>query len=415
MTDRQFAEDVVRRLRAAGFEALFAGGCVRDELLGLAPADYDVATSARPEQVTPLFRRTVEVGASFGVVEAIGPRRPDGSYPKVQIATFRSDGAYTDGRRPDAVTFSTAEEDARRRDFTINGMFLDPLDGRVIDYVGGQADLNAKILRAIGDPHDRFREDKLRLMRAVRMAARFGFPIEDTTAAAIREMAAQLPVVSAERIAEELRKMLVHPNRVWALRQLDELGLLRHIIREVGPGQDAGVWDHTLKMLAALEGPVSFPLALAVVLHWVGRRPAGAVCRRLKLSNVETARVEWLVGMGRSLGVARTLKPSRLYPVLVHPGIGELLAVHRADALASGWSMADVEFCEGLLRDTPIEVLNPPPLLTGDDLIALGWEQGPVFKKVLDAVREAQLDGTIATKEEAIRLAEEIRNHHKDA
>ncbi|HVK12164.1 MAG TPA: CCA tRNA nucleotidyltransferase [Gemmataceae bacterium] len=415
MTDRQFAEDVVRRLRAAGFEALFAGGCVRDELLGLAPADYDVATSARPEQVTPLFRRTVEVGASFGVVEAIGPRRPDGSYPKVQIATFRSDGAYTDGRRPDAVTFSTAEEDARRRDFTINGMFLDPLDGRVIDYVGGQADLNAKILRAIGDPHDRFREDKLRLMRAVRMAARFGFPIEDTTAAAIREMAAQLPVVSAERIAEELRKMLVHPNRVWALRQLGELGLLRHIIREVGPGQDAGVWDHTLKMLAALEGPVSFPLALAVVLHWVGRRPAGAVCRRLKLSNVETARVEWLVGMGRSLGVARTLKPSRLYPVLVHPGIGELLAVHRADALASGWSMADVEFCEGLLRDTPIEVLNPPPLLTGDDLIALGWEQGPVFKKVLDAVREAQLDGTIATKEEAIRLAEEIRNHHKDA
>jgi poly(A) polymerase len=405
MTDRQFAEDVVRRLRAAGFEALFAGGCVRDELLGLAPADYDVATSARPEQVTPLFRRTVEVGASFGVVEAIGPRRPDGSYPKVQIATFRSDGAYTDGRRPDAVTFSTAEEDARRRDFTINGMFFDPIDGRVIDYVGGQADLQAKILRAIGEPRDRFREDKLRLMRAVRMAARFGFPIEAATAAAIREMAAQLPVVSAERIAEELRKMLVHPNRVWALRQLDELGLLRHILPEAGAGP--------FPILSALAEPVSVPLALAALLTTAGKRVAGAACRRLRLANVETDRVEWLVDRHEALRDAETQRPSRLYPLLIHPGIAELLALHRAEAVAAGSPITHVEFCERVLRETPAEVLNPPPLLTGDDLIALGWPQGPVFKKVLDAVRAAQFDGLIRTREEAIRLAEEKRRDHE--
>src|SRR5262245_8226634 len=224
MTDREFAIDVVRRLRQSGYEALWAGGCVRDELLGVDPADYDVATSARPEEVERTFARSVGVGKSFGVIEVIGPRRHDGSFPKVQVATFRSDGAYVDGRRPESVVFSTAEEDAQRRDFTINGMFFDPLEDRVIDYVGGQADLRAGVLRAIGDPRARFREDKLRLLRAVRMAARFDFPIEPGTAAAVLEMAPEITVVSAERIAEELRKILVHRNRAWAVRQLDELG-----------------------------------------------------------------------------------------------------------------------------------------------------------------------------------------------
>src|SRR5262245_38454690 len=294
MTDREFATDVVRRLRQSGYEALWAGGCVRDELLGLAPDDYDVATSARPEDVVRTFRKTVEVGASFGVVEVIGPRRPDGSYPKVQVATFRSDGAYVDGRRPESVVFSSAEEDAARRDFTINGMFLDPLDGRVIDYVGGQADLQARVLRAIGDPRARFREDKLRLVRAVRFAARFGFPIEPETAAAVREMAAEITVVSAERIAEELRKILVHPGRAWALRQMDELGLLRQIVPEVEsemkglpqglPSAPTGdLWDHTLKVLEVLEGPrwpapapATFPLAFAAMLHDVGKKRSAA-------------------------------------------------------------------------------------------------------------------------------------------
>jgi poly(A) polymerase len=453
MTDREFAIDVVRRLRQSGYEAYWAGGCVRDELLGLTPADYDVATAARPEEVTCTFARTVEVGAAFGVVEVIGPRRTDGSFPKVQVATFRSDDAYVDGRRPVSVTFSTPKEDAERRDFTINGMFFDPLEGKVIDYVGGQADLKAGILRAIGDPRARFREDKLRLMRAVRMAARFDFPIETATAAAIREMAPELNVVSAERIADELRKMLVHRNRAWAMRQMDELGLLRQVLPEVEndmkdvlqglPESPTGdLWQHVLRVLELMEGshwpeaaPVSFPLAFAALLHdvgkkrsaareadrytfhgheHIGRRLAGNACRRLRLSNAETARVEWLVERHQYLCDAPTMRASRLKPILVHPGIGELLALHRADSLASGRSVAHVDFCEKMLRETPPEELNPPPLLTGDDLIALGWEQGPLFKTVLDAVREAQLEGQIRSREEAIRLAEERRRDKGD-
>jgi poly(A) polymerase len=448
MTDREFAVDVVRRLRQSGYEALWAGGCVRDELLGTLPADYDVATSARPEEVTRVFSRTVEVGASFGVVEVIGPRRPDGTQPKVQVATFRSDGAYIDGRRPESVVFSSAKEDAERRDFTINGMFLDPLDGKVIDYVGGQKDLHAGILRAIGDPKARFREDKLRLLRAVRFATRFDFPIEPTTAAAIREMTAEMRVVSAERIADELKKMLTHPRRARAVRQLDELGLLRHVLPEVEdemkglpqgpPGAPTGdLWEHTLQVLEVLDAPqwperglVSFPLAFAALLHdvgkkraWarepgrhtfhghehIGKRLAGVACRRLKLSNVETARVEWLVLNHQYLCDAPRMRPSKLKPILVHPGIGELLALHRADSVATGRSVEHVDFCERVLRVTPPGELNPPPLLTGDDLLALGWEQGPLFKTVLDAVREAQLEGTTKTKEDAIRLAENLK------
>ena len=449
MTEREFATDVVRRLRQSGYEALWAGGCVRDELLGVEPADYDVATSVRPEEVQRAFSHTVAVGESFGVVEVIGPRRPDGSFPKVQVATFRSDGAYVDGRRPESVVFSSPEEDAKRRDFTINGMFFDPLEDRVIDYVGGQADLKAGVLRAIGDPRARFREDKLRLMRAVRMAARFDFPIEEQTAAAICEMAPEITVVSAERIAEELRKMLAHRNRAWAMRQLDELGLLRHVLPEIeaemkglpqGPpaAPTGDLWQHTLKVLEVLEGPrwpepgpVSFPMAFAALLHdvgkkraaaragdkytfhgheHIGKRLAGAASRRLKLSNAEIDRAQWLVEKHQYLCDAPAMRASKLKPILVHPGIGELLALHRADSVASGRSVEHVEFCERMLRETPPEELNPPPVLTGDDLLALGWPQGPVFKKALDAVREAQLEGKVRTKDEAIRLAEEKRN-----
>lgn len=416
MSDREFAIDVVRRLRQSGYEAYWAGGCVRDELLGATPADYDVATSARPEEVVRTFARTVEVGAAFGVVEVIGPRRLDGTFPKVQVATFRSDNEYVDGRRPVSVTYSTAKEDAERRDFTINGMFFDPIDNKVIDYVGGQADLKAGILRAIGNPRARFREDKLRLMRAIRMAARFEFPIEPSTANAIREMASQLNVVSAERIAEELRKMLINRNRAWAMRQLEEQRLLRQVLPEA-PNDSA--WRHVLRVLEVLEGPrcpapepLSFPLGLASILHPVGKRLSGVACRRLKLSNAETVRVEWLVEKHQSLCEASTMRPSKLYPLLVHPGIGELLALHRADLLALGRSIADVEYCEKILRETAAEELNPPPLLTGDDLIALGWEQGPLFKTVLDGVREAQLDGMIRTRDDGFRLAETIRANH---
>ncbi|MGL4549960.1 MAG: CCA tRNA nucleotidyltransferase, partial [Gemmataceae bacterium] len=230
-SEREFAVEVVRALQAAGHDALFAGGCVRDELLGHEPADYDVATAALPDDVIALFRRTVAVGAAFGVVEVLGPRPF-----KVQVATFRRDGNYSDARRPDDVVFSTAEEDAKRRDFTINGMFLDPLAGRVIDFVGGRADLDAKVLRAIGDPAARFREDRLRLLRAVRMAARFGLSIDPDTRAAVQRMAAAVgDGVSAERVAEEFRKMLTDPNRVRAMRLLLELGLAAAVLPELLP------------------------------------------------------------------------------------------------------------------------------------------------------------------------------------
>ncbi len=441
MTEREFAIDVVRQLREASFEAYWAGGCVRDEVLGLHPADYDVATNARPEQVRKLFRKTVEVGAAFGVVEVLGPKPH-----KIQVATFRTDVSYSDGRRPDSVVFCSAEEDAKRRDFTINGMFFDPLEDRLIDFVGGQADLQAKILRAIGNPIDRIAEDKLRMLRAVRMATRFDLRVDPATAEAIRMMAGEIMVVSHERISDELHKMLVHPRRASGLQLMDDLRLIPPILPELeemkglpqGPpaAPTGDLWEHVLKVMELLEGPtwpspepVSFPLAFAALLHdigkrrtmgrtpdkytfhgheHVGKRMASEICRRLRMSNEERVRIEWLVERHQYLCDAPIMRASRLKPILVHPGIGELLALHRADSIASGRSTAHVEFCENMLRTTPVEVLNPPPLVDGDDLLALGIKPGPMFKKLLDAVREAQLEGTIRTKEEAIALVKRL-------
>src|SRR5579862_9222407 len=234
MSERDFAIDVVRRLQGAGFQALWAGGCVRDELLSLVPQDYDVATDARPEQVQQLFHRSIAVGASFGVIEVLGPRQ-DGDYLKVEVATFRSDVSYSDGRHPDAVVFSSPREDALRRDFTINGMFFDPVTEELIDYVGGKADLEARILRAIGDPKLRFQEDKVRLLRGVRFAARFDLSLEPDTAAAIRAAAPFLPQVSAERIAKEMRALLAHARRARALNLMYDLGLVHVILPELAP------------------------------------------------------------------------------------------------------------------------------------------------------------------------------------
>jgi len=431
MTEREFATDVVRCLVDAGHTAYWAGGCVRDQLLGLDPADYDVATNARPEQVQTLFRRTVAVGLSFGVVEVLGPRPL-----KVQVATFRSDGEYSDGRRPDSVTYCDPREDALRRDFTINGMFFDPLAGQLIDYVGGQEDLQTKRLRAIGSPLDRFTEDKLRMLRAVRMATRFDLEMDEATAIAIRAMAGQISVVSAERIAEELRKLLVHPHRARGMRLMDDLQLLGPILPEAlemkglpqGPpaAPTGDLWEHVLQVLDLLEQPVSFPLAFAALLHdigkrrtagrvgdkfsfhgheHVGKRMAAEINLRLKLSNIERARIEWLVEKHQYLCDAEVMRVSRLKKILIHPGIGELLALHRADSRATGKPLGHVEFCERFLCDTPAGVLNPPPLITGDDLTTLGIPAGPAYKNILDAVREAQLEGTIGTREEALTMA----------
>ena len=444
MTEREFAISVVKSLQDAHHQALWAGGCVRDELLGLVPKDYDVATDARPEDVQKLFRRTLALGASFGVVEVLGPRHK-GQFLKVQIATFRTDGAYSDGRRPDQVVFASAQEDALRRDFTINGMFFDPIQGQLIDYVEGQRDLHARILRAIGDPQLRFQEDKLRLLRAVRIATRFELAIEPGTHAAIRKMAHELPVVSAERIAEDLRQLLVHPRRTRGLNLLMELGLAEAILPELVPmrGLPQGLpdkptgdlWDHVMSVLDFIGPNPSFPLAMGTLMHDVGKpgtagrkedrytfyhheqvgaRMANDLALRLKLSNTERDRIVWLVEKHQYLADARKMRPSKLKTILNHPGIHELLNLHRADALASGKSVDHVEYCEHLLRSWAPEDLNPPPLITGHDLLQLGVDPGPLYKKILDRVREAQLDGTMLARQEAMDLATQIIQEEKD-
>jgi poly(A) polymerase len=439
LSERDYARQVVERLRNAGYQALWAGGCVRDELLGLAPTDYDVATDAPPEAVCRLFPRTVTVGMSFGVVEVLGPRTRHGPL-KVQVATFRSDAEYLDGRHPESVSYSTCpREDAIRRDFTINGMFFDPVESRLIDFVGGQDDLQARVLRAIGDPAQRFAEDKLRMLRAVRFATRFDLTLDPATEAAIKAMVPQIKVVSAERIAEELRRLLVSPHRARGITLMDQTGLVAAILPELlemkglpqGPPQapTGDLWTHVLRVLELLGPAPSFPLAFAALLHDVGkrrtvgrtpdrytfysheevsRRLASEICLHLKLSNAERERIEWLVKKHQYLCDARQMRPSKLKTTLAHPGIRELLALHRADALASGQSDDHVTYCEQLLQEWSPTDLNPPPLITGYDLIEHGLKQSPLFKKLLDAVREAQLDGTVKTKSQALELVDRI-------
>ncbi len=409
MTEREFAVECVRTLQNAGFRSLWAGGCVRDELLGLEPNDYDIATDARPEQVQKLFRRSIAVGAAFGVIEVVGPRDASrgGEHLTVEVATFRSDGTYSDGRRPDAVTFSSPEEDAARRDFTINGMFFDPIAGELHDYVGGRADLDAKVLRAIGDPCARFAEDKLRVLRAARIATRFNLSVEPATFDAARQMAPQITVVSAERIADELRKLLTNPNHGRVVRLLHEIGLVKPILPELVPTFDED-WGYLVRVAESLTPGASFPLAFAVLLHRLTRMAAEEIADRLRLSNAEKSRLVWLVEQHTSLLDAPTMRPSRLKPLLVHPGIDDLLWLHRAIAVASDRGTDHYEFCVRLLRETPREELDPPPLLTGNDLKALGMRPGPEFKRLLDAVREAQLDGAVRSRDEAVALVRSL-------
>ncbi len=428
---RRFATEVVGTLQGAGFRALWAGGCVRDLMLGLNPADYDVATDATPEQVIALFgRRTVPVGVSFGVVRVLGPHA---SGIEVEVATFRSDGVYVDGRRPESVTFSSLELDAARRDFTINGMFLDPFTDEVIDHVGGRADLRDRILRAIGDPAARFREDKLRLLRAVRFAARFEMAMEPGTRSALRAMAGQVVQVAAERIAQELRKMLVDEHRATAMQLALDEGLTPAILPPVAsmrgvahgcPVQpDGDLWDHSLRALRHLPTKTSFPLAFAALLHDVGepetltieeglarfpdheqagRRIADGLCRQLKLSNQERERITWLVGSHHALDGATTLRDSQRKRLLARPGVDELLALCRADALACTGDTRQVDYCEAYLRDQPAGPIDPPPLVTGDDLVSHGLRPGAHFARLLDQVRDAQLDGVVIGRSEAL-------------
>lgn len=396
---RCFAVDVVRRLRGAGFEAYWAGGCVRDQLLGRTPKDYDVATNAVPEQVRTLFgrRHTLAIGAAFGVIAVIGPKAAG----MVEVTTFRRDAPYSDGRHPDSVTFSSAEEDASRRDFTINGLFFDPIDRRVIDFVGGQEDLAAKRLRAIGNARERFAEDKLRMLRAVRFAATFAFALDDETRESVAAMAAEIHVVSPERIAMEMRRMLADPRRAVAVQLLLETRLAAEVLPEIVPHDEPQRqrFDATLAMLQRLGDECGFPLALAAVLYpSVDAAGAAAVCERWRLSNKETERVCWLVENNAALLQAKTMRWSVLQPLLVADGIDDLLIL---TAAASPEGADAAAHCRTLLAQ-PRETLDPPPLLNGNDLLAHGIPSGPQFKSLLERVRAAQLDQEVCTKAEAL-------------
>ena len=393
---RRFALDVVRRLRGAGFEAYWAGGCVRDQLLGRTPKDYDIATSALPSQVRDLFgrRRTLAIGAAFGVIAVVGSK----AVGTVEVTTFRRDASYSDGRHPDSVAFSSAEEDASRRDFTINGLFYDPIEDRVIDYVGGQDDLARHRLRAIGNARERFAEDKLRMLRAVRFAAAFGFALDDDTRTAVAAMAGEIHVVSPERIAMEMRRLLADANRAVGVRLLVDTQLAVELLPEIAAGDRARL-DDALAALTRLGGECVFPLALATLLsRFVGSDAAVAVCRRWRLSNKEIERTGWLVAHHAALADVGAMRWSRLQPLLVAEGVDDLLAM--AAAISPGDADVIAE-CRRRLSQ-PRELLDPPPLLTGDDLLAHGVPAGPSYKVFLQRVRDAQLDGKLHGKAEAL-------------
>ena len=433
-SQRQLAESVIRRLRQAGHEALLAGGCVRDLLLGRPAKDYDVATSARPDAVLELYGDALTLGQAFGVVIV-----HDGAV-QVEVATFRSDAAYTDGRHPDAVAFTDARHDALRRDFTINAMFLDPASGEIIDHVGGRNDLKRRIIRAVGDPRVRFAEDHLRMLRAVRFAAELEFDIERATAAAVRDLAGKIAGVSGERIAAELGRLLTASpaGRRRGLQLADELGLLARLLPEVHAmhGTDQGptvhpegdAFVHTVLCVGHLREP-TFELALAALLHDVGKPPtamhrdgkwtfyghakvgegaAGDVCRRLRLSNYERRRVAWLVGHHMNLLNWDQMREARLKRLFAHDGFDELAELWRADCLASGGTADEYDALMVRYRAMGRHEVRPAPLISGRDLIEMGLEPGPTFRRILDRVYDAQLEHGVITRDDALALARQV-------
>jgi poly(A) polymerase len=430
-TKRQVAAEIVRRLRTEGFQAYFVGGCVRDLVMGRGPKDYDVATDATPDEVVRLYPESLTVGAQFGVV--IVPREEG----NVEVATFRSDDRYDDGRHPVGVRYArTPQEDVRRRDFTINGLLFDPASEEVLDYVGGQADIRARRLRTIGDPVARLSEDRLRMLRAVRFAARFGFALDAGAKAAIRNLAPQIHHVSAERVRDEILKILTEGQARRGFELLDETGLLREVLPEIkalqGVAQppefhpEGDVWIHTLLMLDGLRDPTP-TLALGVLLHDVGKPPtftvrerirfdnhvevgakmADAICARLHLSVHATERVVELVRHHLRFKDFPRMKRSTQLRFLRMEGFEEHLELHRLDCLSSHGDLANYELAKKLLEETPAEEIKPQPLLRGEDLIGQGYTPGPLFKTILQTVEDAQLEGKLRRRDEALRLVAE--------
>ena len=454
------AISVIRTLREHGYQAYLVGGCVRDLLLHREPADYDVSTDATPRDVMRIFPETYAVGAQFGVVlvpvdgltardlerAAQNEEQQDQTpteaarHHAIEVATFRSDGLYTDGRHPDDVRFSkTAEEDVQRRDFTINGLLLDPLnpefqpEGEVIDYVGGRADLDAGIIRTIGNPERRFSEDKLRMLRALRFAARFEYQIDPPTFAAIRRLAPQIRQVSRERIREELTRMLTEGHAKRAFELLDQSGLLHEILPEIekmkGVQQppeyhpEGDVFVHTLMLLEQLPAGVSRTLAWGALLHDVGKPPtfrvapdrirfdghvevgeamARDIAQRLRMSNDDIEQIVALVRNHMKFADAMKMKESTLKRFLRLPKFPEHLELHRIDCLSSHRNLGMYDFVSTKLEETPAAAIRPVPLLTGEDLIAAGYVPGPRFKEILSAVEDHQLEGSLNTREAAL-------------
>jgi len=411
---------------------------VRDILLGREPADYDVATDATPDQVQRIFPRSLAVGAQFGVIVVVD-EAASGEPLQVEVATFRSDIGYTDGRHPDRVVYAkTPQEDVKRRDFTINALLLDPETNEILDFVGGRDDLRAGIIRAIGNPEDRFREDKLRMVRAVRFAARFRYAIEEATFAAIVKLAPEIHQVSAERLRDELTKLLTEGQARRGFELLDETRLLPELLPEIArmkgveqPPQfhpEGDVWIHTLLMIEKLEPNCPPTVAWGVLLHDVGKPPtfkppsgpgdrirfdehaevgtrmAEDICRRLRFSNEDTAQVAALVANHMRFKDVLQMKPATLKRFVRLDRFEEHMELHRLDCLSSHRKLDNYEFMRRFLAETPPEQVRPPRLLTGDDLVRLGYRPGPAFKAILEAVEEAQLEGTLRTYEDALEL-----------
>jgi poly(A) polymerase len=450
MTARELAHHVCRTLRGAGYQAYLVGGCVRDILLKREPADYDVATDATPDEVLQIFPRSLAVGAKFGVIivtndsietdsASEGAEDPPALRVQVEVATFRSDIGYSDGRHPDRVEYTrTPEEDVQRRDFTINALLLDPETNEVLDFAGGRDDLRAGIIRAIGNPEDRFREDKLRMARAVRFAARFRYAIEAKTFRAIQKLAPDINQVSAERLRDELTKILTEGAARRGFELLDESGLLAELLPEISamkgveqPPQfhpEGDVWTHTLMMLEMLKPGCSPTLAWGVLLHDVGKpstftpptgpdgrirfdrhvdvgtRMAEEICRRLRFSNEDTEQIAALVANHLKFKDVPQMKPATLKRFVRLSRFHEHLELHRLDCLSSHRNLENYEFVRRFIAETPAEEMRPLRLVTGEDLIALGLQPGPLFKEILGIVEDAQLNGSIHSKEEALEL-----------
>ncbi|HTU42004.1 MAG TPA: CCA tRNA nucleotidyltransferase [Candidatus Aquilonibacter sp.] len=447
---KNLAISIVQTLRRKGFQAYLAGGCVRDLLLNREPADYDVATSANPNEVMKLFPESYAVGAQFGVVlipqnssvpaasplaNAVPENQPRiRDNDTIEVATFRSDHGYTDGRHPDAVRFSKdPREDVLRRDFTINGMMLDPATNEVLDFVGGRKDLDLGIIRAIGDPEKRFAEDKLRMLRAVRFAARFDYEIEPETFAAIQRHAPEIQMVSRERVRDELTRMLIEGHARRAFLLLDATGLLSEVLPELSamkgieqPPQfhpEGDVFVHTLMLLDFLPRPCPPTLAWGALLHDVGKpatfrrapdrirfdnhvevgvKIAEAICKRLRFSRDDTEQILALVDNHMRFGQVMRMKESTLKRFMRLPGFDEHMALHRADSLASHGNLSTYEFLQKKLHENPQETIRPASLVNGDDLIAAGYAPGPKFREILEAVEDAQLEGRLQSHEAAL-------------